>query len=65
VKLRRTTGFGDPLEAVTSRKQATLRRLAEQYLYHRKPDFDSVRFGVVRMLAGRDGLCVRHVEDAF
>lgn len=32
VKLRRGTGFGDPLEAVTLRKQATLRYLAERYL---------------------------------
>jgi putative endonuclease len=44
VKLGRTTGFGDPLEAVTRRKQATLRRLAEQYLADRAPGFDVLRF---------------------
>lgn len=65
VKLRRGTGFGDPLEAVTPRKQATLRYLAERYLADREPDFDTVRFDVVGILAGRDGLLVRHVEDAF
>ncbi len=65
VKLRRTTGFGDPIEAVTPRKQATLRSLAVQYLSDRKPHFDTLRFDVVGILAGREGLRVRHVEDAF
>jgi putative endonuclease len=65
VKLRRGTGFGNPLEAVTPRKQATLRYLAEWYLADRKPDFDTVRFDVVGILAGREGLRIDHVEDAF
>ena len=65
VKLRRGTGFGDPLEAVTPRKQATLRYLAERYLAVREPDFDTVRFDVVGILAGREGLRIEHVEDAF
>jgi putative endonuclease len=65
VKLRRGTGFGDPLEAVTPRKQATLRYLAERYLAVREPDFDTVRFDVVGILASREGLRIEHVEDAF
>jgi len=65
VKLRRGTGFGDPLEAVTPRKQATLRYLAERYLAVREPDFDTVRFDVVGILARREGLRIEHVEDAF
>ena len=65
VKLRRGTGFGDPLEAVTPRKQATLRYLAEQYLADREPDFDTVRFDVVGILASREGLRIDHIEDAF
>ncbi len=65
VKLRRGTGFGDPLEAVTPRKQATLRSLAVEYLSERNPHFDTLRFDVVGILAGREGLRVRHVEDAF
>lgn len=65
VKLRRGTGFGDPLEAVTPRKQATLRYLAERYLAVRDPDFDTVRFDVVGILASREGLRIEHVEDAF
>jgi putative endonuclease len=35
VKLRRGTGFGDPLEAVTPKKQAKIRLMAEQYLAER------------------------------
>ena len=65
VKLRRGTGFGDPLEAVTPRKQATLRYLAERYLAVREPDFDTVRFDVVGILASREGLRIDHIEDAF
>lgn len=65
VKLRRGTGFGDPLEAVTPHKQSTLRSLAEQYLSDRNPDFDTLRFDVVGILAGKDKLRIHHVEDAF
>lgn len=65
VKLRRGTGFGDPLEAVTPRKQATIRILAEQYLLDREPDFDELRFDVVGILLGKGTPHVRHVEDAF
>ncbi|MDQ3862704.1 MAG: YraN family protein [Actinomycetota bacterium] len=65
VKLRRGTGFGDPLEAVTPRKQHTLRSIAEHYLYVRKPHFDSLRFDVIGILAARTGIRVHHVEDAF
>jgi putative endonuclease len=70
VKLRRGTGFGDPLEAVTSRKQARIRLIAEQYLAERGEDFadgfDTMRFDVVGILLPRSGNPeVRHVEDAF
>ena len=65
VKLRRTTGFGDPLEAVTQSKQKTLRRLAEQYLADHQPDYDTLRFDVIGILASRDRLRINHIEDAF
>ena len=63
VKLRRTS-FGDPLEAVTPRKQTTLRRLAEQYLADREPDFDTLRFDVVDPRRPQR-LEIDHIEDAF
>jgi len=64
-KLRRSTGFGDPLEAVTARKQATIRSLAEQYLADNQPDFDILRFDVVGILATDTGTRIEHIEDAF
>jgi putative endonuclease len=65
VKLRRGTGLGDPLEAVTPRKQHTLRSAAEHYLYTRKPHFDTLLFDVIGILADRPEVRVHHIEDAF
>jgi putative endonuclease len=65
VKLRRSIGFGDPLEAVTPRKQETLRAAAEHYLYAREPHFDTLRFDVIGILADRPEVRIHHVEDAF
>jgi putative endonuclease len=65
VKLRRGSGYGDPLEAVTPRKQDTLRSVAEHCLYTRKPPFETLRFDVVGILADSTEVRVHHVEDAF
>ena len=64
VKLRRGLGFGDPLESVTPRKQATIRSLAESYLAE-SPDVENVRFDVVGILETRGGTRIQHVENAF
>jgi len=54
IKLRRGTGFGNPLEAVTPKKQARICLTAEQYLAEQGEDcvagFDEVRFDVVGIL---------------
>jgi putative endonuclease len=66
VKLRRGTGYGDPLEAVTPRKQLAVRSMAEQYLAERNlPAFDAARFDVIGILAGAGEPRIEHVEDAF
>ena len=65
VKLRRGVGFGDPLEAVTPRKQAAIRALAERYLSEMDPDFEDVRFDVVGILVGKGSPSIVHVRDAF
>ncbi|MBD0328260.1 MAG: YraN family protein [Pyrinomonadaceae bacterium] len=69
VKLRRGTGFGDPLEAVTPRKRARIRLVAEQYLASKGEEFaagfDELRFDVVGILLGAGKPEVRHVENAF
>jgi putative endonuclease len=65
VKLRRGTDYGDPLEAVTPRKQRAIRLMAEEYLSERDPDYEDLRFDVVGILlpAGRPE--ISHVEGAF
>ncbi len=66
VKLRRGTGFGHPLEAVTPRKQASIRSLARQYLRDRRPRFfDALRFDVVGILLGNGEPEIAHIENAF
>jgi Holliday junction resolvase-like predicted endonuclease len=70
VKLRRGTGFGDPLEAVTPRKQARIRQIAELYLAEKEGDyvagFEEVRFDVVGiLLSGAGKPRIWHIEDAF
>ncbi len=69
VKSRRGTAFGEPLEAVTPRKQEQVRLMAEQYLAERDPQFvdgfEEMRFDALGVLVGRGTHDVRHVEDAF
>ncbi len=65
VKLRRGAGFGDPIEAVTPRKQESIRRLAEQYIAEVQPSFDEARFDVVGVLAGGKTSRIQHIKDAF
>lgn len=65
VKLRRGSGFGDPLESVTPRKQATIRSLAEGYIADLEPDFEDVRFDVVGILETADGREIQHIQNAF
>lgn len=65
VKLRRGPGFGGPLEAVTPRKQATIRMIAEHYLAAKEPNFETVRFDVVGISMPGGEVKIQHIEDAF
>ena len=65
VKLRRGKNFGEPLEAVTERKQATIRAIAEQYLAEEEPEFEEARFDVVGILLRGASHGIEHVQDAF
>jgi len=62
VKTRRGTGFGQPVEAVSWRKAARLRKLAAAWLASSGQSAESVRIDVVGILvrAGQPPL-VRHV----
>jgi putative endonuclease len=63
VKTRSGTRFGTPLEAVTKRKQARLRRLAIRWLIAHGVLFDEVRIDVVGLLRDRAGhYRVEHVR---
>lgn len=65
VKARRGEIFGDPVEAVTWRKQRELTRSAHVWIdRHGNPGQD-YRFDVVGVLIGPERVRVRHVENAF
>jgi putative endonuclease len=65
VKLRRGTAYGNPLDAITPRKQRAIRLMTEEYLAERAPDYQELRFDVlgILLLGGRTG--ITHIEDAF
>jgi putative endonuclease len=55
VKTRRSADFGSPVEAVTWRKAARLRRLAARWLAEHDVEAQDVRVDVVGVLRGRRG----------
>ena len=61
VKSRSDTAFGLPRQAVDWRKQKTIIKCAEYWLYKNKRVGVPVRFDVVEILAGN----VNHIIDAF
>lgn len=66
VKTRRGEGYGTPLEAVTARKAARLRRLAARWLADRGVHPREVRFDVVGVLQPRRGAAVvEHVRGVL
>lgn len=54
VKTRSSTAFGLPSEAVTYRKQATIRKIASVYINHLKKE-PPVRFDVVEIIGSQKG----------
>lgn len=55
VKTRRTTTFGQPVEAITRAKLARLRRLAGCWLEEHPTPSAGVRLDIVGLLLGPDG----------
>jgi putative endonuclease len=66
VKTRSGTRFGEPAEAVTSRKAATIRRVTQAWLAAHHVRWCAIRFDVVAVLMepGRP-TTLRHYEAAF
>lgn len=66
VKTRSGIGYGTPAEAVTYPKQLRIRRLALAWLEHRKSPWVRMRFDVVGIVVGRDGVPVlTHLRGVF
>ena len=66
VKTRSGTRFGEPAEAVTARKIARIRRLAQAWLTAHHVRWCGVRFDVVAVLMEPDRpATLQHYEAAF
>lgn len=66
VKTRSGVGYGRPAEAVTPRKLARMRRLAQLWLAANRVRWVDVRFDVVAVLIGADGAVeVEHFPGVF
>jgi putative endonuclease len=65
VKTRRGSAFGGGYEAVTWRKRAKVRALAEAFLQGRRDRFGAIRFDVASVALGPSGPEVELFEDAF
>lgn len=64
VKSRRTNNFGTPAEAVTQKKQITIKRLAT--MYTNRPEFKNkqLRFDVVEIYTSND-FRINLIKNAF
>lgn len=67
VKTRSGMAFGRPAEAVTSRKQRELIKVARAWEDRSRRRDRAIRFDVVEVLRSRNGgvVVVRHIESAF
>jgi putative endonuclease len=65
VKTRSGPAFGDPAEAVDRAKAARLRRLALRWMAAHGTGWRDLRFDVVTVVRGPDGVVVRHLRGAF
>jgi putative endonuclease len=66
VKTRSGLGFGSPLEGVTARKAARLRRLAARWAHEHRLDHAAIRIDLVGVLqTGRGPARVEHVRGVI
>ena len=65
VKARRGEAFGDPVEAVTWRKQRELIRSANVWIDRFGSPDSNYRFDVIGVLVSGEQVRIRHVENAF
>ena len=66
VKFRTNTYFGDPEDAVTPSKVASIKKAAEAWVYERKMETAVVRFDVISIVQkANEAPQINHLEDAF
>lgn len=66
VKTRSSLLFGQPFEAVTSTKQAQLRRIAQDYMTRKKINNQAARFDVISILIEKDTEPqIDHLQNCF
>lgn len=65
VKARRTTSYGEPIEAVDANKQAQLRKVAEGYLFEHHLEHRACRFDVVAIFFHNGKADIKHFKHAF
>jgi putative endonuclease len=66
VKTRSGLGFGSPLEGVTARKAARLRRLAACWVHEHRLHTEDIRIDIVGVLqTGRGAAQVEHVKGVM
>ena len=67
VKARQNNIYGEPYEAVTKKKQQTIRRVAEYYINSQKTEGFDFRFDVlsVKLIPRGAEATVEHIIDAF
>lgn len=65
VKYRNSNSYGNPLETLTFKKQNTLRRVAEGYLYINKIVNKECRFDVICFEKEDGKTKITHLKNAF
>ncbi len=65
VKTRNSNYYGDPLESITLKKQKSIKRVAEGYLYINHIHDKECRFDVICLEKIDGKIKIRHLENAF
>ena len=65
VKSRESLEYGFPEEAMTKRKIAQIRKIAEAYLTEKNITDENIRFDVVAILFLNNEVTINHYENAF
>ena len=65
VKTRPSTSFGFPEEAVTRKKQNTIRKASRHFLADYPERYHEIRFDVISILLESDQMVFNHIKAAF